>query len=114
MNLMHIISILFISTGAFFVLIGNIGLIRLPDFYSRAHATGKVDTLATLLIMIGLVFYEGLNLNSAKLMLILVFVALTNPVATNALARAAYKAKLRPCFCKDDKRGCAQCNSDKK
>ncbi len=114
MNLQHLVAMVMVSAGIFFVLVGNIGLIRLPDFYTRAHATGKVDTLATLLIMIGLMVYEGLNLNSAKLLLVLIFVALTNPTATNALARAAYKAGLRPCFCREETKICDQCAQEDK
>ena len=85
--------------------IGSLGLIRLPDFYSRAHAQGKVDTLAVLLIITGLVLFEGLTLNSAKLLLILIFVALTNPVATNALVGSAFKGGLRPWLLKNATEG---------
>jgi len=96
-----ILSIIFISLGTFFMFIGSLGLIRLPDFYSRAHATGKVDTLAIILVILGLVIYEGFSVNSAKLIIIITFVALTNPTATNALLRAAYRFRLRPWFKKD-------------
>ena len=98
MEFTTILSIIFISFGTFFMLIGSIGLIRLPDFYCRSHATGKVDTLAIWLIILGLIIYEGFTLNSAKLLIIIVFVGLTNPTATNALARAAYRFRLKPWF----------------
>jgi len=101
MELKEILSIIFISSGTFFMFVGSLGLIRLPDFYSRAHATGKVDTLAIILVILGLVIYEGFSVNSAKLIIIITFVALTNPTATSALARAAYKFRLRPWFKKD-------------
>jgi len=101
MELKEILSIIFISSGAFFMFVGSLGLIRLPDFYSRTHATGKVDTLAIILVILGLVIYEGFSVNSAKLIIIITFVALTNPTATNALARAAYRFRLRPWFKKD-------------
>ncbi len=96
MNWLHILSIVFLSAGAFFMFVGSLGLIRLPDFYSRAHAQGKVDTLAVMLILFGLMIYEGLTLNSGKILMVLIFVALTNPVATNALVGAAFKGGLRP------------------
>jgi multicomponent Na+:H+ antiporter subunit G len=102
MEVAKILAIIFISFGAFFMLIGSIGLIRLPDFFSRTHATGKVDTLAIWLVIIGLIFYEGFTLNSAKLVTIMIFVGLTNPTATNALARAAYRFRLRPWFREDE------------
>lgn len=101
MSFFEIIAILFSCGGLFFLLVGSIGLIRLPDFYSRSHATGKADTLGILLIIIGLIFYEGFTLNSAKLLIILTFVGLTNPTATHALARAAFLFGLKPRFRKD-------------
>ena len=85
-----------VSAGAFFLLVGSIGLIRLPDFYSRAHATGKSDTLGVILTILGLIVHEGLTLNSVKLALLVFFVALTNPTATHALSRAAHRAGLKP------------------
>lgn len=98
MSLLHIPIILFISAGAFFMLVGSMGLIRLPDFYSRSHATGKTDTLGILLVICGLILFEGFTLNSAKMLIIGVFVGLTNPTATHALARAAFNLGLRPWF----------------
>ena len=106
MAINEILAVIFLGFGTFFMLIGSIGLIRLPDFYSRAHATGKVDTLAILLIITGLVIYEGLTINSAKLVIIFIFVAVTNPTATNALTRAAFRFRLRPWFRKEaEKKG---------
>lgn len=80
------------------MLIGSIGTIRLPDFYSRTHATSKSDTLGMMLIILGLIIYEGLNINSGKLFLILLFILLANPVGAHALARAAIHSGLKPIF----------------
>lgn len=104
MGISSIIAVILISLGTFFMAVGSIGLIRLPDFYSRAHAQGKVDTLALILIILGLVVYEGFTLNSVKLLLIVVFVALTNPTGTNALTNAAYRFGLRPWFKRDHRK----------
>lgn len=82
-------SIIFIVAGLFFLLVGSIGIVRLPDFYSRTHATSKSDTLGLLLVMLGLTVYEGWNLNTAKFFLISVFIALANPIGAHALARVA-------------------------
>lgn len=98
MNIFEMLAVLFIGSGVFFLMVGSIGLIRLPDFYSRSHATGKSDTLGIMLVIFGLMLYEGLTLNSAKLLIILTFVALTNPTATHALARAAFQFGLKPRF----------------
>jgi len=82
--------------GFFFVLSGAIGITRLPDFYTRLHAMGKCDTLGVGLMISGLIFLEGISLDSAKLTLIVLFVFLANPTATHALGRAAYRAGLQP------------------
>lgn len=100
----QVIAGIIISLGAFFLLVGSIGLIRLPDFFSRTHATGKADTLGIMLVISGLLIFElsqGYLLNSAKLLVIIAFVGLTNPTATNALAKAAFKFRMIPWFKKD-------------
>lgn len=104
MGLVQVLADIIISLGAFFLLVGSIGLIRLPDFYSRAHAQGKADTLGVMLIITGLLITElglGLFINSAKLLIIIAFVGLTNPTATNALVGAAFHFPLKPWFRKD-------------
>lgn len=93
----HIIgSIFFVGAGLFFLLIGSLGIVRLPDFYSRTHATSKSDTLGLLLVITGLSIYEGWNLNTAKFFLISVFIALANPIGAHALARAANLRGIKP------------------
>ena len=93
-----ILTIVFVVAGIFFLLVGSIGIIRLPDFYSRTHATSKSDTLGMILIIIGLIIFEGLTINSGKLVLVLLFILLANPIGAHALARAAYNAGLNPLF----------------
>jgi multicomponent Na+:H+ antiporter subunit G len=94
----QVVSLVLVSAGAFFLLVGSLGIVRLPDFYSRTHATGKSDTLGLMLALLGLAVHEGLEINSAKLLVAIVFVALTSPVGTHALTRAAYQSGLRPWF----------------
>jgi multicomponent Na+:H+ antiporter subunit G len=84
--------------GAFVMLVGSIGINRLPDFYSRTHAAANVDTLGILLFVGGLAVHEGLTINSAKLGLIVLFLVLTSPVASHALARRALVVGLVPWF----------------
>jgi multicomponent Na+:H+ antiporter subunit G len=98
MSVFEVASLVVVSAGAFFLLIGSVGVIRLPDFYARAHATGKSDTLGLMLVLAGLAIHEGFTINSAKLAVALVFVVLTSPVGTHALTRAAYQSGLRPWF----------------
>jgi multicomponent Na+:H+ antiporter subunit G len=107
MEFLYVLASILISLGAFFLLVGSVGLIRLPDFFARTHATGKADTLGIMLIITGLLIIElsrGLYINSAKLLVIIAFVALTNPTATNALAKAAFKFRMIPWFKKDQAR----------
>ena len=82
--------------GLLFILLGVVGILRLPDFYTRLHAMGKCDTLGVALVLIALALYTGLTLSTAKLLLIAVFIGLANPTATHALGRAALKAGLTP------------------
>ena len=104
LEVQSIISILFVTLGIVFMLMGSIGILRLPDFYSRTHAVSKSDTLGVFFVIIGLIVYEGFTLSSGKLFLIVLFIALSNPIGTHALARAALKKGLKPLL-HDDKKG---------
>ena len=97
-DLASIATIVFVILGIFFLLIGSIGTIRLPDFYSRTHATSKSDTLGMILLLIGLIIFEGLTLNAGKLFLVLLFILIANPIGSHALARAAHLSGLTPRF----------------
>jgi len=78
-----------IGSGAFFVMTGGLGLLRLPDVYCRIHAAGLTDTLGAGLMMVGLMLYAGATLVTVKLILVLVFLLFTSPTASHALAHAA-------------------------
>lgn len=93
---MTVLAALFLVIGAAFLGVSCLGLIRLPDFYTRAHAVGKAETLGSMLILVGLAVYNGAALSTLKLLLILVIVAVTNPTATHAIARAAIRSGLTP------------------
>ena len=83
------ISGLALGLGCFFMLTGGIGLLRFPDFLSRMHAAGVTDTLASFLIIAGLMLQVGWGMPLFKLALILLFVFFTSPVSSHALAKAA-------------------------
>lgn len=91
---MTVLSVVCVSTGVFFLLMGAIGLLRFPDFYTRMHAAGKCDTLGSLLVVTGLAVYAGLTIDSIKMLLIALFIFVTSPTATHAMARAALKNKM--------------------
>ena len=98
MNVLDVVALILVIAGAFFLLAGSIGVVRLPDFYTRTHAVGKTDTLGLVLAVIGIAVHEGPSLTGVKLVAVVVFVALTNPVGTHALVRSAYVSGLRPWF----------------
>ncbi|MDW7651259.1 MAG: monovalent cation/H(+) antiporter subunit G [Bacillota bacterium] len=109
---MTAIIILFLAAGVFFFFIGVIGLLRLPDVYSRMHATTKCDTLGAGLILFALVLYSGFTNASVKLLFMIAFIWLTNPTAAHVIARAAYRNKAQVCegSYELDKTGEVQCN----
>ena len=96
------LTVIFLLGGMFFFLAATIGLLRLPDFYSRLHSTGKGDTLTMLLSFIGLAIYEGYPITvdslttSAKIILIAVFMFYASPTATHAVCRAAFRCGVEP------------------
>jgi multicomponent Na+:H+ antiporter subunit G len=85
-----------ILIGVFLFASGTLGLIRLPDFYCRMHATGKCDTLGALFALLGLAVYNGWNLVSLKIVFIVAFIFIANPTATHAIGRAALLNRVRP------------------
>ena len=89
-------SVISIAAGLFFVLAGTLGVLRLPDFYTRLHAAGMTDTLGAELILIGLIIQSGFTQMSLKLLIVAFFLFITSPTATHAVAHAAYKAGLKP------------------
>ncbi|TYB97630.1 MAG: monovalent cation/H(+) antiporter subunit G [Kosmotoga sp.] len=95
MSILDVITLIFLLAGSFFMLVASIGMIRLPDFYTRMHAGGKADTLGQGLIFLGLIIYEGFTLISLKMLIIFVFIFIANPTATHAVAKAAYKGGLK-------------------
>ncbi|MEX0582460.1 MAG: monovalent cation/H(+) antiporter subunit G [Sneathiella sp.] len=82
--------------GSVLLVITGYGLLRLPDLYTRIHAGGMADTLATTLIFIGLALQSGFSLITVKLLLVIVFVFFTSPTSSYALAQASFVAGLKP------------------
>ncbi len=101
---MIVVSVICILGGIFFFTTATIGLLRFPDFFARLHATGKGDTLAVLLCLIGLAIYEGISLTGLKIVFIAVFMALAQPTATHAISRAAFRRGVQPWMKGEDKK----------
>jgi len=94
--LITILSGFFIALGVVALLIGSLGLLRLPDVYCRIHAVGMIDTAGASFIILGMIIHEGFTLVTVKLVLIGVFMFFTSPIATHAVAQVAYKSGVVP------------------
>ncbi|HIF05844.1 MAG TPA: monovalent cation/H(+) antiporter subunit G [Gemmatimonadetes bacterium] len=94
--LLDVLSWISILGGFFFIVVGSIGVLRLPDVYTRLHAAGMTDTMGAGLVLIGMSFQAGLTLITVRLLLIWVFLLFTSPIGTHALARAALHGKVEP------------------
>ena len=87
--LLNISSGFFLLIGSFLCLTGGLGILRFPDFFTRMHAVGVTDTLATAMILIGLILHSPDFLVDVKLMIILLMAIFISPTASHALANAA-------------------------
>lgn len=102
MTIVSILTTILILLGLFFFFAGTVGILRLPDFYTRLHAAGKCDSLAAVLIICGIAIYNlqpfsfGALLVSIKLFLIAAFVFIANPTATHAITEAALVLGVKP------------------
>ncbi len=95
-TLVDVVSWALLLAGAGFCLVGGLGLMRLPDVYTRMHAAGITDTMGAGLIVLGLILQGGFTLVSVKLALIMLFIVFTSPTSTHALAQAALAGGLAP------------------
>ncbi len=93
---LDVITTICLALGCFFSLTGAVGLLRMPDFFTRIHPAGKSDTLAQFLIMIGLLFQASDAISCAKLVMITGLIFLTSPVAVHAITQAAHLAGVKP------------------
>jgi len=112
MIVLDILTWIFLIAGSFFAIVGGIGIIRLPEFFSRLHGGGVTDTLGAGLIIVGLLFHGIANifnpematdagatphiLTAIKLLMILFFLLITSPTSCHALAKSALTQGLKP------------------
>ena len=94
--IVHIASWILLMAGAFFVVTGGIGLVRMPDFFTRLHPAGMTDTLGAGLMLTGLMLQSGATFVTLKLVLILLFLLVTSPTSSFSLAHAALFAGEKP------------------
>ena len=99
------VSWLCFLAGGFLVISGGVGLVRLPDLFSRIHSAGVTETLGAPLMLAGLVLQLGWSLEAVKALFIIAFILATNPTASHAMARAALHGGYRPRVEHDDGEG---------
>jgi multicomponent Na+:H+ antiporter subunit G len=98
---LDVLSWAFLLTGSFLSVVGGIGVLRMPDLFTRLHAAGVTDTGGAGLILVGLTFQAGLSLATIKLLLVFGFLWFSSPVSTYALARAALAGGEEPFWAED-------------
>lgn len=96
MSFLDAMSWILLCGGSFFCVVGALGVLRMPDFYTRVHAASVNDTLGAGLILLGLILQAGWTLVAAKLVVIGLLIFFTSPAATHALAKAALGRGLQP------------------
>jgi multicomponent Na+:H+ antiporter subunit G len=97
----EVVSWLLILLGSFFTLVGALGLVRMPDVFTRMHAVSVIDTLGIGLMILGMAVHAGFSLVTMKLLFLLALVFFTWPVVTHALAQAALHAGIEPRLAED-------------
>jgi multicomponent Na+:H+ antiporter subunit G len=90
------IAYLLIFLGLVFIFFGTLGIIRFPDIYTRLQTSSKCDAAGAVALLVGLMVREGLDSLSLRILIILVFMLLSNPVASHAIARSAAIRGIKP------------------
>lgn len=101
--LVELASWLLIGTGGAFLVIGAVGIVRMPDIFTRMHAASVIDTVGAGLVIAGLMVQAGSGLVTLKLLFLLALLFFTGPVVAHALAQAALHAGVVPVL-HDDRR----------
>lgn len=102
--LIDIASWILIALGSFFTVTGALGLLRMPELFTRMHAAGVIDTLGAGLLIVGMMLQAGFSLVTLKLLFVLALFFFIGPVVTHALAQAALHESIKP-FLTEDRRG---------
>jgi multicomponent Na+:H+ antiporter subunit G len=96
MTLRELVIVVLVGGGIFFAIVAAVGLVRLPDLYTRAHSTSKSETLGAVLTLAAVtVAFDG-GLTTLKTAFLLAFMFLTNPTAAHAITRAAAEQGIEP------------------
>jgi multicomponent Na+:H+ antiporter subunit G len=96
MTPVEFLAMVLLALGGIFCVIGAVGLLRMPDFYTRMHAASVIETLGAGLVIAGLMLLAGLTLATAKLAILGLLIFFASPTATHALAKAAHERGIVP------------------
>lgn len=96
MTPVEVLATALLSLGGIFCVIGAVGMLRMPDFYTRMHAASVIETLGAGLVIAGLMLLAGLTLATAKLAILGLLIFFASPTATHALAKAAHERGIVP------------------
>jgi len=99
---LHVLSWACLVAGGLFCIVGAVGLLRMPDFYTRMHAASVIETLGAGLILLGLILQAGLTLVAVKLLMLALLIFFASPASTHALARAGMVRGLQPLLAEED------------
>lgn len=94
--LISLLSDILLIAGSMFVIVGAVGIVRMPDFFTRLHAASVIETGGLFLLVLGMVLRSGVSLASIKLIFIALFIFFAGPAATHAMVRSGLKQGLKP------------------
>lgn len=93
---MPVIVTVMISLGLFFLVVAAVGMVRLPDVYTRSHAVSLTDAVGAFFLLTGLAIYQGFSTNTFRILVVLALLYLVNPVISHATVRAALRSGEKP------------------
>jgi multicomponent Na+:H+ antiporter subunit G len=102
--LIDIASWISLLLGSFFVVVGALGLVRMPEVFTRMHAASIIDTAGVGFLVLGMLLQAGFGLTSLKLLILLALFLVTGPVVTHALAQTCLHEKVQPLLAEDRRR----------
>jgi multicomponent Na+:H+ antiporter subunit G len=90
------LAVVLLALGMFFHVVAAVGVLRMPDFYTRLHAVSKAETLGVLLTLAAVTLWAGVSLTAIKVIFVAIFLFLANPTSTHAIGRAAFRTGVTP------------------
>ena len=90
--MINVLGFITMMVGLFFISVGTIGLLRLPDVLSRIHSGAKCDTLGGILCLLSLIIFLGFDILILKILLVVIFLWIGNPTGTNVIAKGVLKS----------------------